>query len=355
MIVQPASTGFKAESSLQDKLNLPLAIGNVQIPNRVFQAPMSGVSDIVFRDRAEQAGAGLVVSEMVASAEFCKADEESALRASGSNLKNHVVQLAGREAYWMGEAAKRAEGLGAAIIDINMGCPAKKVTGGYSGSALMRDLDHALTLIEATVGAVAVPVTLKMRLGWDDQTINAPELAHRAESAGVQMITVHGRTRCQFYKGKADWLALRRVKERIVIPLVVNGDIRNLSEAIEAMEKSGADAVMIGRGSYGRPWLAGQIAAEAGSAKFKGPAASGALCDYIIDHYQAMIQIYGAKTGVRHARKHLGWYLDAHTTDVAPQLRQKIMTEIEPSQVESLLRNVFHNISDHALSGRMAA
>lgn len=349
-----AANGPKAESGLQDKLILPLVIGNVILPNRVFQAPMSGVSDIAFRDRAERAGAGMVVSEMVASAEYCKADDESAMRASGANLKNHVVQLAGREAYWMGEAAKRAEGLSAAIIDINMGCPAKKVTGGYSGSALMRDLDHALTLIEATVNAVKVPVTLKMRLGWDEQTINAPMLAARAESAGVKMITVHGRTRCQFYEGKADWLAIRRVKEAITVPLVVNGDIRNLPEAVDAMEKSGADAVMIGRGSYGRPWLAGQIAAEAGYAEFFGPA-TVELTDYIVDHYQAMIELYGPKTGVRHARKHLGWYLDAHAAGVDPQLRQKIMTEIEPLRVETLLSDAFRAKPEMALARKLAA
>ena len=354
MLDHAVSVVPKAESSLQNKLVLPLTIGKVVLPNRVFQAPMSGVSDIAFRDRAERAGAGMVVSEMVASAEFCKADDESAMRASGANLKNHVVQLAGREAYWMGEAAKRAEGVGAAMIDINMGCPAKKVTGGYSGSALMRDLDHALTLIEATVNAVSVPVTLKMRLGWDDQSINAPELATRAESAGVHMITVHGRTRCQFYEGKADWLTIRQVKESIGVPLVVNGDVRSLSDAVEALEKSGADAVMIGRGSYGRPWLAGAIAAEAAGAQSLLPSSSGSLCDYIIEHYQAMIELYGSKTGVRHARKHLGWYLDAHTSGIA-DLRQKIMTEVEPPRVEALLRDAFHHASGRAIDERRAA
>jgi nifR3 family TIM-barrel protein len=236
-------------------LDQPLSIGGVALANRVFLAPMSGVSDLPFRRRAAEAGAGMVVSEMVASAELCNRHRESLLRLSGEGLGTHVVQLAGREAHWMGEAAKIAEGEGADIIDINMGCPAKKVTGGYSGSALMRDLDHAMTLIEATVNAVNVPVTLKMRLGWDEKSINAPELARRAESVGVAMVTVHGRTRCQFYEGKADWDAIRAVRDVIRIPLVANGDVVCRGDAEEILRRSGADAVMVGRASYGQPWL----------------------------------------------------------------------------------------------------
>jgi nifR3 family TIM-barrel protein len=320
------------------RLAAPLCVGSVTLPNRVFLAPMSGVSDIVFRGLAERAGAGMAVSEMVASAEFCGSHPESKLRASGGGLRHRVVQLAGREAYWMGEAAKRAEALGAAIIDINMGCPAKKVTGGYSGSALMRDLDHALTLIEATVNAVNVPVTLKMRLGWDSRTINAPELAKRAEDAGVQMITVHGRTRCQFYEGRADWDAVRAVRHAVSVPLAVNGDIGSLEDARLALEQSGADAVMIGRASYGRPWLAGEIAGHEGLA----PSGNAELASYVIAHYESMISLYGIQTGVRHARKHLGWYLGRHAPATAPELRQKIMQSIEPSSVISYLRDVFH-------------
>ena len=319
----------------------PLTIGTVTLPNRVFLAPMSGVSDIAFRERAEQAGAGMTISEMVASAEFCNADQESAQRASGSGLTHHVVQLAGREAFWMGEAAKRAASLGAEIIDINMGCPARKVTGGYSGSALMRDLDHALTLIEATVNAVSVPVTLKMRLGWDDNSINAPELARRAQDAGVQMITVHGRTRCQFYNGRADWNAIRRVKEAVSVPLVVNGDINCLADGLTAMELSGADALMTGRGSYGRPWLPGAIAAEAAGNPPPGPTSAEGITKYVLEHYRAMLSIYGIQAGLRHARKHLGWYLDAHAPSLPLALRHAVMTSAEPDLTEELLRSAF--------------
>src|SRR5947208_2910228 len=220
---------------------------------------MSGVTDAPFRRLVADLGAGLVVSEMTASAALAEGRPDARLRVEGRGLRTHVVQLAGCEARWMGEAARIAEACGAAIIDINMGCPARHVTGGQSGSALMRDLDHALSLIDATIAAVCVPVTLKLRLGWDDRTLNAPELARRAEAAGVQMITVHGRTRCQFYKGEADWDAVRAVKDAVAIPLVVNGDIASFDEAITALEKSGADAVMVGRGAQGQPWLPGQI------------------------------------------------------------------------------------------------
>lgn len=319
-------------------VRLPMQIGPVTVPNRIFLAPMSGITDVPFRRRAAEAGAGLVISEMVASQEFVKGSQESIKRSRPTGTGIHMVQLAGREAYWMGEAAKAIEAAGADIIDINMGCPAKKVTGGYSGSALMRDLDHAMTLVDATVKAVSVPVTLKMRLGWDDHTVNAPELARRAERAGIQMITVHGRTRCQFYTGKADWSAVRAVREAIKVPLTVNGDIVDLPTANEARGLSGADAVMIGRAHYGMPWLSGMLASEVGTAvEPVGPA----LADYIEHHYEDMLSHYGEQVGNRHARKHLGWYLDAHATGCPPQFRQAMMTAEEPRQVISIIRSIF--------------
>src|ERR1700709_466934 len=237
----------------------PLKIGDITVANRVLLAPMSGITDAPFRRLSAALGAGLVVSEMTASDDLVNGKPMSRLRCEATGIGPHVVQLAGCETRWMAEGARIAEAAGADIIDINMGCPARHVTGGQSGSALMRDLDHALKLIEATIAAVKVPVTLKMRLGWDDRSHNAPELARRAEAAGVQMITVHGRTRCQFYKGEADWSAVRAVKDAITVPLVVNGDITSFEKAVRALDMSGADAVMIGRGAQGQPWLPGQI------------------------------------------------------------------------------------------------
>src|SRR3954470_9861857 len=219
----------------------PLAVGPLTVPNRVFLAPMSGITDAPFRKLAAKLGAGLVVSEMTASDDLVNGRPMSLLKCEATGIGPHVVQLAGCETRWMAEGARIAEAGGADIIDINMGCPARHVTGGQSGSALMRDLDHALTLIDATVSAVKVPVTLKMRLGWDHHCLNAPELANRAESAGGQLITVHGRTRCQFYKGEADWGAVRAVNDAIRIPLVVNGDITSYEDAVAALEMSGAD------------------------------------------------------------------------------------------------------------------
>jgi len=325
----------------------PLDIGGVSIRNRVFLAPMSGVTDEPFRRRAHAHGAGLVVSEMVASGELARGRQGFDLRIRHSGLPVHMVQLAGREAAHMAEAARIAAGEGADIIDINMGCPAKKVTGGYAGSALMLDLDHALSLIEAVIGAVKVPVTVKMRLGWDEGALNAPALARRAEQAGVRMVTVHGRTRCQFYNGKADWGAIRRVREAVAIPLVANGDVASPEDAAEILRQSGADAVMVGRAHYGAPWMAGRIAARAAGVEERAiPQDAGAMADYVAAHYQEMLGLYGIESGLRQARKHLGWYLDRHVSLLPPELRRTILTSFEPDTVLAALREAFQRAED---------
>ena len=324
------------------QLGLPLNLGAVEIRNRVFLAPMSGITDEPFRMRAHMHGAGLVVSEMVASGELAKGRLGSERRIRRPDIPVHMVQLAGRQADHMAEAARIAAGEGADIIDINMGCPAKKVTGGYAGSALMREPDHALSLIEAVIGTVDVPVTVKMRLGWDEGALNAPLLARRAEQAGVKMVTVHGRTRCQFYQGKADWRAIARVKQAVSIPVVANGDVTSVADAAQVLEQSGADAVMVGRASYGAPWTAAEIVEAAGSSAARGiPRTAGEIAGYVVEHYEEMLALYGVESGLRQARKHLGWYLERHAAAAAPDLRKAIMTGLEPRQVIAALREAF--------------
>lgn len=331
------------------KLAEPLQVGNVILRNRVFLAPMSGVTDLPFRMRAHRHGAGLVVSEMVASGELAKGRDESARRINRPDIDVHMVQLAGRDAYWMAEAARIAEAEGADIVDINMGCPAKKVTGGYSGSALMREPDHALTLIEAVVNAVRVPVTLKMRLGWDEDHLNAPDIACRAENAGVQMITIHGRTRCQFYKGEADWSAIRAVCDAVKVPVVANGDVSKFGDLPVILEKSGADAVMVGRAHYGAPWTAGQLAKAA--AGVETVAADGGPEDpaaYVASHYEDMLSLYGTRRGVQHARKHLGWYAQRFLPQLDDEDRKALMTETDPSQVLASIFRLFEPSAERA-------
>jgi tRNA-dihydrouridine synthase B len=306
------------------------------------------VTDEPFRQAAHDAGAGLVVSEMVASELLVSARKDMMRRAMGAkHISPFVIQLAGREAHWMTEGTKVAQDLGADIIDINMGCPARQVTGGLSGSALMRNIDHAITLIDATVAAARVPVTLKMRLGWDDNSQNAPELARRAEAAGVAMITVHGRTRCQFYTGKADWKAIRAVRNEIEIPLIANGDCDSVADASTMMEMSGADGVMIGRGAYGRPWWPGHIAEGLKNGSGQGEPKLAQALDILLRQQVETLKLYGAELGNKTFRKHASWTInrlsESGLLDETQQTRYRttILSEKNNAGVAIHLRSLF--------------
>lgn len=316
-------------------------MGERELPSRVVLAPMSGVTDLPYRLAVAKTAPALLVSEMVASEELARARPDVVRRtAGGGKLSPLVVQLAGREAHWMAEGAQLAEAAGADIIDINMGCPARQVTSGLSGSALMRDLDHAVSLIEATVGATSKPVTLKMRLGWDGQSINAPELAQRAENAGVKLVTVHGRTRCQFYKGRADWHAIRAVKDAISIPLVANGDITTIEDARDCLAASGADGVMIGRGANGRPWFLNQVEAALNGEETKPSPDAEERWAIVRDHYRDSVELYGERLGNRIVRKHIGWYLDVAGADWGRPVRNIKAATLPSSDSDLVLANL---------------
>jgi nifR3 family TIM-barrel protein len=330
-------------SNAQGLITVSILIEKQAIDPPVLLSPLAGITDLPFRNLVSRFGAGLVVSEMVASQEMVQARPSARARAElGFGSENTSVQIAGKDAYWMTECARMCQDNGARMLDINMGCPAKKVTNGYSGSALMKDLDHAVSLIEAVVSAVSIPVTLKTRLGWDDNLLNAPELAKRAESAGARMVTIHGRTRCQYYKGKADWRAINSVKQSVEIQVIANGDIVDTESARRALTLSGADGVMVGRGAQGRPWVLAQIAADLFGAAQPVIPSGPALIDMIGGHYTDMLSFYGTDLGNRVARKHMGWYMDELRTEAG--VRKAIQTERDCDKV---LRLITELSADH--------
>ena len=315
----------------------PIRIGPVEVASPVILAPMTAVTDLPFRRAVKRYGAGLTVTEMIASQAMIRETRQSLQKAMWDPSEEPVsMQLAGCEPHVMAEAAKLNEQRGAAIIDINMGCPVKKVVNGWAGSALMRDLKGAAAIIDATVKAVNVPVTLKTRMGWDRASLNAPELARIAEDLGVQMITIHGRTRCQMYKGEADWSFVRRVKAAVSIPVIVNGDINSIEDSREALRKSGADGVMIGRGAYGRPWFVAQVMSDLGGGGHPPDPSLDEQLATMLEQYDEMLELYGTHTGVNLARKHIGWYTKG--LPGSAELRNKVNQEDDAAVVVHMLR-----------------